>query len=699
MFDKIRTHYWLFILVLSSVFVTCRREEPFEQREYPRLRETLVQAVDTKGATFSGTVITAGKGKIIDHGFIWKKITAFAFDRLETTNNPADYDHISLGPLTNQLSFEAVVSYGIYAKSNYTVRSYLKTDDGFTVYGQPAVFESQGASPPTITRVQPELAVWGDTITITGTNFSYLLSNVSVFFGENATARILSVTPTSIRCLVPTNVPRNEVYVTINTPSGQATSANLFKIDTNKPIVTAISPTLGTFGETITITGKNFSGSPQSYRVIFEYNRYSEVQAQVLEVRPTDIKALVPALDRKFYTVRLARVNPGGNILSDPAPDLFQMKPPKIAAVELIQAVIYKPVKVTGTGFSKPKVIFAGVEAEVDARTSTEFQFNPTEGIYPRPTSLVDLKVTSAEQEDNRQISFTYSAPWVKRANRELGPFSSGVPVAAFTLQNNGYFLVSRDTYQPVQAYRYNPQQYDWQRLPDIKTTGETFYDSNIGTFVINDQVYILSGRRFGTLSPKMWKYQPATNGWQEVNATGLPEPGSSYYVERPYVMCAIGNKGYLLTGNDNGSIYEYNAGSDTWGRKLTNLLPTSQTFSGAFVINGLLYAVGMSQNQYIATIYSYNPVTNEWQAKLNFPFLVTNYTRQCLAYDNGGLGYIVSMRETVSYDPASNTIKRLLQNTGKSGNNTASLGFSYQKNAYLMHPFLLDFWEINHEN
>ncbi|GAA4462203.1 hypothetical protein GCM10023189_38610 [Nibrella saemangeumensis] len=697
---KSALRHWLLFLWLFCSLTACRQEEAFEQRDYPRLRETLVLAVEKASATFGGTVLSSGTSDIIDHGFIWRKAVSSQPDFKDIPENFTAMERISLGSLRGGSAFQSTVSYGLEAGQSYSVRAYLKTKDGYTVYGQPVAFVSQGSALPVITQIQPESAVWGDTLTITGTNFSYLSENITVFFDEGLPAKVLSATPTVIRCLVPESLTKEECKISIKTVAGIATSTATFKLDTSRPIIAGISPALGTFGETLTITGKNFSGAPQYWRVVFDYNYY-QIQGVVTDVNPTEIKAVVPALDRRFSSVKLARVSSSRTIVSDPAPDLFQMKPPKIASVELLSSGVSKWVKVTGSGFSKPAVTFAGVRADADARVSTEFLFNPADGVFPRPTSLVDLKVTSAEQEDSQRISFTYTAPWVKRANRDIGPFSGspGTPIAAFALQDNGYFLFSRDFYSPVQAYRYNPQLYDWQRLPDLPVMAGAFSGSNLGTVVIDDQAYILSGKMYESTPPTMWRYKPATNEWKEVKAPGLPITSNQYSNNRPYVMTGIGNKVYLLAGEEGGSLWEYSAVNDTWARKRTNLLPASSVFSGAFSVNGILYGVSIGQNQDVAMLYSYNPASDEWQLKTNFPFAIANATRQCTAYSSGQLGYIVSMQETVSYDPASNTIKRLLQNPGNSSNTYTNtiLGFSYQKNAYLLNAAYLDFWEVTH--
>jgi IPT/TIG domain/Peptidase M66 len=111
------------------------------------------------------------------------------------------------------------------------------------------------AAPPTITSFSPTSGIVGTSVTIAGTNFS--LATGVKFNGTTAT---FSVTDAShIAATVPSGATTGTVSVT--TPGGTATSTNNFTVNAAAPTITSFSPTSGSVGTPVTITGANFSGA------------------------------------------------------------------------------------------------------------------------------------------------------------------------------------------------------------------------------------------------------------------------------------------------------------------------------------------------------------------------------------------------------------------------------------------------------
>jgi hypothetical protein len=117
------------------------------------------------------------------------------------------------------------------------------TKSGFTYYDK-----------PTITSFTPTSGHYGDTILITGTNFSGLQN---VTFGGYTTIYRTAVSNTTIKAVVGTGATGD---VLVRTPGGNATLAG-FTWMPPAPVITSFTPTSGISGTVVTITGDNFTGA------------------------------------------------------------------------------------------------------------------------------------------------------------------------------------------------------------------------------------------------------------------------------------------------------------------------------------------------------------------------------------------------------------------------------------------------------
>lgn len=137
---------------------------------------------------------------------------------------------------------------------------------------------------PVITDVAPSTAAEGETIIISGTKFSTTLTdNVVVVNGQIAT--VTDVTDTSITTTVPSGSITGVGDVTV-TVAGQTGTFSGFII---APRITAINPSLGEAGTTVTITGTGFSDTPENNIVDF-----NGIEAIVTAATVTSITTSVP---------------------------------------------------------------------------------------------------------------------------------------------------------------------------------------------------------------------------------------------------------------------------------------------------------------------------------------------------------------------------------------------------------------------
>ena len=159
------------------------------------------------------------------------------------------------------------VSFGGTAATTYTVVS--ATSINATVAagasGTVSVTTASGAGtlagftylpPPTIASFSPISAGTGQTVTITGTNFT---GATAVSFGGTAATSFTVVSATSITAVVGTGATGS---VSVTTANGIASRAGFtFITATPAPAISSFTPTSGKTGQVVTITGTNFTGA------------------------------------------------------------------------------------------------------------------------------------------------------------------------------------------------------------------------------------------------------------------------------------------------------------------------------------------------------------------------------------------------------------------------------------------------------
>ena len=128
------------------------------------------------------------------------------------------------------------------------------SSENFTVTGT-----TPAPAPPVVSSFSPSEGEVGTSVTITGENFSETPSANDVRFGGVMAAAPTSASTTSLVVLVPSGAVTGRISVTVGGQTG--TSSENFTVIL-PPVVSSFSPTEGTVGTSVTITGKNFSDVP-----------------------------------------------------------------------------------------------------------------------------------------------------------------------------------------------------------------------------------------------------------------------------------------------------------------------------------------------------------------------------------------------------------------------------------------------------
>lgn len=154
----------------------------------------------------------------------------------------------------------------------------------------------QSTSPQLKTTIlSPVKGEIGTEITITGENFT---DKAKVYF-KDTQATIISATATQLQVIAPAN-EAGECMVEVMV-GAQKTDNLKFTYEDYSPVITAISPTSGTKDTEITITGENFSTTPEENIV-----KIGDAVATVKSASETELVITAPENEIGSYAVKIS---------------------------------------------------------------------------------------------------------------------------------------------------------------------------------------------------------------------------------------------------------------------------------------------------------------------------------------------------------------------------------------------------------
>ena len=220
----------------------------------------------------------------------------------------------------------------------------------------------------------------------------------------------------------------------------------------------------------------------------------------------------------------------------------------------------------------------------------------------------------------------------------------------------------------------------EWKSRPSLPEFGADLAAS----FTANGKVYFCCGRRAdGSYSKDLWEFDPATNIWEQ--KADYPGNGSnqciSFSIEnRGYVGMREGFVAGTSTTARYADFYEYNPLTDVWSTKAN--FPGGINYSSpSFVIGDTAYVVGGScggTTCYKDFMYMYVPSTNRWTRREDYPGGKRATMTAFSIGQNGFVGHGVSSSHTLSnnfwqYNPTTNTWTSIASYPGKSRHATTS--------------------------
>lgn len=662
----------LLLITFLSVLLTvnCENEGP-GKRDWPGIITLDITNISDKGAVFNAEVISRGDFDVLSYGFVWSE-----------SENPSlnNSDRVVLsGDLTSG-KFSAEISTTLKHGETYWVKSFVETAD-YTVYGEGVSFKSMGSQAPVITSFSPASGNWGDTIKISGVQFSFLSPNNVVMFGT-IPAQVISSTDSLIIATVPSVINSEVVPISVSIFGNIAVSEGNFSYV--KPRITGISPQQGTFDDIITITGIDFS--PVIEKNIVKFNDY---QAQVIEASRTFLTVKVPREISHSNNLVTVTVN---QLLSN-AEISFTIIQPTISSISPNIEFIGGALLITGNNFnpqaSGDSVIFNGNPGVIQSATKNTINVKIPTGIYINRSFPIEVRVAGLNAVSHE--AFTLKDTWIRKAN--VPHKASGRNSAtAFSINGIGYVGLGYG-FVGSNFWKYDPQSNEWSEIAPFP-----YYDrERAASFVIWNKAYVGLG---GNNLHDFWCYDPVTNRW-----TGISEfPASNFRT----VSLSLNNKGYIVTDQLIANFWEYDVVSDSWTQKKD--FPRSSDMypfypDAGFTINDKIYIYAADETTANNQLWEYNFSTDTWTRKSD---IIDSYLdRYTTGFSVNGKGYIRGNEYLFRYDPSLNSWSALPQDKNVPGpfyyrgrsiafliDNLVYFGTSYGE--WGNDDYLYDLWEFN---
>ncbi len=554
---------------------------------------------------------------------------------------------------------------------------------------------------PVITNFTPIAGTKDTEITVNGNYFNPVNTSNKV----EVNGKILSVVESSrsvLKLKVPGGINPGKYPLTITIANQVVTSSSPFEI--LKPVISTVSPLSATWGNTITISGKNFGSGINDNIVSF-----GTVQASVISASSTELKVKVPdglLTKSAVITVQALTIDNLSTIFVTP----FSLKPPVITSFTPDNAKSNSQVTIHGANFNPIQknqlVKFGDREVEVISSSSSQL-------IVKLPTSLIDsdvpVRIDVAEQYVIASQLFHFVSPWRRLADF---PGNERMDAVSYSIGDYGYIGLGTKAslIGPADTWKYDTRNNTWSSVATffyfVSFGGGDPVD-NAAAFVISNKAYVGTGDFFGVRN-EVSSYDPTNDMW--IN-TADPEIGL-----KGTVGYSINGRGYFTSGNNSAgqldySLLQYDPVSDSWSRK-ADFPGTPRTEATGFSVGEKAYLLtGSVGNTYLKDLWVYDTSLDKWKQLNNFPGSAreqsSGFSINGLGYTLGGLTLGVNsdrvLRDVWMYNPNTDTWTKLEDFPGAA--RFASVTFVVNGKAYYATGYgigsdgpglLKDLWEFD---
>jgi N-acetylneuraminic acid mutarotase len=467
-------------------------------------------------------------------------------------------------------------------------------------------------------------------------------------------------------------------------------------LGSNAPNIDSFTPTSGTWGDTLNITGKKFGSKPENITV-----KLGELETEVIFSTDSTISVLVPAVSND-KTVKL-KVSIAGN--SSTAKDGFIYLSPSIFNISPTNVTFGDTVTINGENFGRLKqwneVLVEKIKADITEVNSNTIKFivpydlkiktNKMEvssvgyplmvnqniilkspeitGFRPKtatkPNQIITIYGKNFHPDIEKNIieinglnsiikSFSRDSIEIELPN-ELIPYYhiSVFETAIIGVRIGEQIALSKDELK-----------IHWQSTWTKKKDFPGLARKNAVTFSIGNYGYFGTGIHEKKASKEylndFWKYDPSIDEWIQINAI----PGNARASASTFT---IGNTGFVGLGTKNlyasdpkndsdhfRDFFSYNSLNNTW-IKLVDFPGIGRHSAASFSQDSKGYVFtgwwGSDDPQKISNLtnegWEYDPTSQQWTKLENFPF----ETSKAVGFNSGNQGYIYFLDKLYKYE------------------------------------------------
>jgi N-acetylneuraminic acid mutarotase/plastocyanin len=465
-------------------------------------------------------------------------------------------------------------------------------------------------------------------------NFSVLDTSIGQFVSQDSS--ISGINPTAVfRALKPgtTEIRVRDILSNVTTTLPVTVADNVPYLSSFSPAVPLVP------GQTITLSGENFSTSPSENQVFF-----NRVQASVLTATPTQLVVTVPIGAFSGYVYVTSGGRKGNGIPFVISPKLENIIPQEGAEGSLVT--------LTGQYFSTDNpahnaVFFGSQKASIPLNvTGSSMQV-----IVPSNLgSEVDVSVrVKGQLSDFRK--FNVSGANIPNWDERQPAITSRSGAMAEAISGKVYVIGGSQSDRSDKLEAYDVTANTWSILSPLPSNR-----ADVATTVLDDRLFVIGG---SGESSRLDRYDPATNTWLNLQSMTTGRFGATAETFRGKIYVIGGN------GSNGRVVEEYNPDSNKWVTKRTS--PSRRYLAASAVFNGKIYIIGGGETAE-DRVNAYDVDKDEWITALApMPKPVTKAQAVLInskIYVIGGENQNGQKQDSVyEYDPASDkwrTLKRL---------------------------------------
>jgi hypothetical protein len=342
------------------------------------------------------------------------------------------------------------------------------------------------ATGPVISSISPTSGGFGTMITINGSNFG-VVQSTSIVSYAGVTVIPSSWSNTQIALVLPDNAPNNGNFVVV---VGGVYSNSSVPFSLGGPIISYISPSTGSTGTEVTISGQYFGTQNSGTYVTFNYTT-----ATIKSWNNNSITCIVPEFSNSQSNSVAVVVWLDAYRYSNSYS--FNITQPSITSVSPNSDNIGAPVTVTGQAFGKTwgTITVDGLTAQIINWSETSVQFR-----IPRVNSAGSKTLTLTTDGRQTNNSIYVAAPSVSKYSQATTPISNGSRMTIegdhFGADGDIYFERSvelRDSdnkvYSPFVTWADKILYFDWNVPNDLFGTKTVYVTITVGGLSYTFQV------------------------------------------------------------------------------------------------------------------------------------------------------------------------------------------------------------------